>query len=89
MKLLPLQIFTALMLFGHAACNNPQQTKKIDRSILTDEQKRLPENAVGAFKVADGLELSLFASEPMMTNPTNMDIDSRGRVWITEGYNYR
>lgn len=38
---------------------------------------------------ADGLEVSLFASEPMVRNPANMDIDARGRVWITEGANYR
>ena len=25
----------------------------------------------------------------MLSNPTNMDIDSRGRVWIAEGLNYR
>ncbi len=41
------------------------------------------------FTVADGLEVSLFASEPMVRNPTDMDIDERGRVWITEGVNYR
>jgi putative membrane-bound dehydrogenase-like protein len=40
-------------------------------------------------KPAEGLEASLFASEPMVINPTNMDVDSRGRVWITEGMNYR
>ena len=28
-------------------------------------------------------------AEPMVVNPTTMDIDSRGRVWITEGLNYR
>src|SRR6266850_712098 len=39
--------------------------------------------------VGDGLEVSLFASEPMMVNPCDMDIDERGRVWITEGANYR
>lgn len=39
--------------------------------------------------VADGLEVTLFASEPMLRNPTNLDIDARGRVWITEGVNYR
>ena len=69
----------------------PSTLKKIgiDRSQLTEEQKRLPENAVSALKVADGLKVGLFASEPMMTNPTNMDIDYKGRVWITEAYNYR
>ena len=39
--------------------------------------------------VADGLAVTLFASEPMMVNPCDMDIDARGRVWITEGANYR
>src|SRR5688572_18747936 len=40
-------------------------------------------------KVADGLEVTLFATEPMVRNPANMDIDARGRVWVTEGANYR
>ncbi|MBM3822332.1 MAG: hypothetical protein FJ404_05450 [Verrucomicrobia bacterium] len=40
-------------------------------------------------KVASGLEAKLFATEPMVVNPTNLDIDSRGRVWVTEGANYR
>src|SRR5262245_36931553 len=39
--------------------------------------------------VADGLTVSLFASEPMMVNPCDMDVDAKGRVWITEGANYR
>src|SRR5215470_4611494 len=41
------------------------------------------------FKTPEGLSVSLFASEPMVRNPTDMDIDERGRVWITEGVNYR
>jgi putative membrane-bound dehydrogenase-like protein len=45
--------------------------------------------AVKKFTVCDGLEATLFASEPMVRNPTDMDIDERGRVWITEGVNYR
>jgi putative membrane-bound dehydrogenase-like protein len=40
-------------------------------------------------KPAPGLEATLWAVEPMLVNPTNMDIDSRGRVWVTEGLNYR
>jgi putative membrane-bound dehydrogenase-like protein len=39
--------------------------------------------------VAQGLEATLFASEPQLVNPCDMDIDARGRVWITEGANYR
>src|SRR5262249_61689824 len=32
---------------------------------------------------------TLSAPEPMITNPTNMDIDHRGRVWICDVMNYR
>ena len=45
--------------------------------------------SVKKFTVAEGLDVSLFASEPMVRNPTDMDIDARGRVCTTEGVNYR
>src|SRR5689334_645369 len=42
--------------------------------VAREETKKL--------EVADGLEATLFASEPMLVNPCDMDIDARGRVWI-------
>jgi putative membrane-bound dehydrogenase-like protein len=48
-----------------------------------------PEKALSTFKVVDGLELSLWASEPLFCNPTCIDIDHRGRVWVCESVNYR
>src|SRR5947209_18671925 len=48
-----------------------------------------PEKAVATMKVADGLQIELFASEPMFVNPTSMDIDHKGRVWVCEAVNYR
>ncbi|TLU94254.1 PVC-type heme-binding CxxCH protein [Dyadobacter sediminis] len=56
---------------------------------LTDEQKRSPKYAVAGLSVTDGLEATLFASEPVITNPTNIDVDHLGRVWVCEAYNYR
>ena len=41
------------------------------------------------FKVPEGFEVTLWAKTPMVRNPTNMDIDAQGRIWITEGVNYR
>jgi len=41
------------------------------------------------FTVASGVEATLFACEPMVVNPADMDVDERGRVWINEGANYR
>jgi putative membrane-bound dehydrogenase-like protein len=37
----------------------------------------------------DGLEAKLWAQTPQLFNPTNIDIDARGRIWLTEGVNYR
>ena len=37
----------------------------------------------------DDLEVTLWAESPMFYNPTNMDVDVRGRIWITEAVNYR
>ena len=39
--------------------------------------------------VPDDLEATLWAEAPMLYNPTNMDIDAQGRVWLTEAVNYR
>ncbi len=47
------------------------------------------EKSAAMLRPAEGLEATLWAAEPMVVNPTTMDIDSRGRVWITEGLNYR
>ena len=41
------------------------------------------------FEVPPGLEVTLFAESPQLYNPTAMDVDYRGRVWVTEGVNYR
>lgn len=37
----------------------------------------------------DDLQATLWAESPLFYNPTNMDVDSRGRIWITEAVNYR
>jgi putative membrane-bound dehydrogenase-like protein len=35
------------------------------------------------------LEATLWAESPLFYNPTNMDVDIRGRIWITEAVDYR
>lgn len=41
------------------------------------------------FVVPDGLEVTLWAESPLFYKPTNIDVDSRGRLWVAEGVNYR
>lgn len=51
-------------------------------------QMSAPQTVKG-MKTADGLETTLFAAEPLVANPTNLDIDERGRIWYLESVNYR
>src|SRR5690606_22333782 len=46
-------------------------------------------DAVEQLKVHPDLQATLFASEPMMTNPASIDIDHLGRAWVCEAINYR
>jgi putative membrane-bound dehydrogenase-like protein len=48
-----------------------------------------PEKALASMKAADGLQVELFAAEPMLVNPTSIDVDHLGRVWVCEAVNYR
>ena len=51
--------------------------------------KRAPAAAVGGLDVAADLDVSLFAAEPMLLSPSNIDVDHAGRVWVCEIVNYR
>ena len=52
-------------------------------------QKKDPDGALAALKPGDGLKVELFAAEPMVINPTSIDVDHKGRVWVAEAVNYR
>jgi len=41
------------------------------------------------FSVPDGLEVTIWATTPMLQNPTNVDFDAAGRLYVAEGVNYR
>ena len=58
-------------------------------AVKKQETMRNPDQAVADLEMYPGLAATLFASEPMLVNPTNLDVDHRGRVWVTEVANYR
>ncbi|MGC6467578.1 MAG: PVC-type heme-binding CxxCH protein [Akkermansiaceae bacterium] len=41
------------------------------------------------FKLPADLEISVWSTSPQFYNPTNIDIDHAGRMWVAEGVNYR
>lgn len=40
------------------------------------------------FTVPEGLEVKLWAASPMLHNPTSIDTDKNGRLWVAEGVDY-
>jgi putative membrane-bound dehydrogenase-like protein len=64
----------------------------VSASLVLAEQARAqlsPDKALESMTVADGLQIELFAAEPMLINPTSIDVDHKGRVWVCEAVNYR
>lgn len=41
-----------------------------------------------AFDVADGFEISLFASDPAIAKPIQMNFDAKGRLWVVTSQSY-
>ena len=48
-----------------------------------DVQKELE-----SFKVADGFEVTLFAAEPLVAKPIQMNWDAQGRLWVVSSTAY-
>src|SRR5262245_39058473 len=77
-------LLTALgLVFSDGSAGQGKQKGKKDDDIHD------PARAVANLARPSDLQATLFASEPNITNPTNLDVDHRGRVWICDVKNYR
>jgi hypothetical protein len=47
-----------------------------------------PQEAVARMEVADGVEVKLIASEPLVRQPVAMEFDDRGRLWVIQYLQY-
>ncbi len=90
---------TCLLLFLAAffSCKE-QPTEETSRESLINEELfkdhirttdfQTPEEELKGFHLPPGYEISLFASEPDITKPINMEFDDRGRLWVTHSIEY-
>ncbi|MEX0772920.1 MAG: PVC-type heme-binding CxxCH protein [Balneolales bacterium] len=53
-----------------------------------DDETLKPEESLENFEVAEGLDIELIASEPLITQPIDMHFDARGRLWIVQYKQY-
>lgn len=51
-------------------------------------QNLSPEDAVARMTVADGFEVTVVASEPMVRQPVAIEFDDRGRLWVIQYLQY-
>ena len=72
-----------------AATSVPASLARTSERVPTSKRTSALADSVEGLEVAGDLEVTLFAREPMLINPTNMDVDARGRVWVIEAFNYR
>ena len=86
-KLLTIVASCAVIFSSCGSGGNNKDAKALD--TLPEEQRHLAANALKGLETADGLEVQLMAAEPIIRNPTNIDVDDRGRIWVTEAFNYR
>lgn len=61
-------------------------------SITEHNRKEYPDNdpqkELESFQIADGFEVTLFASEPMVVKPIQMNWDAEGRLWVISSTAY-
>ena len=61
--------------------------RKSDASKKT-EVASLPTQVLPNFEVAEGLEVNLFAQNPLLAKPIQMNFDPRGRLWVVSSSVY-
>ena len=66
-----------------AASQNKQQKPKSLQPETSVVRQTLPE-----FELAEGLEISLYAQNPLLRKPIQMNFDARGRLWVASSSVY-
>ncbi|MBS0211181.1 MAG: c-type cytochrome [Planctomycetes bacterium] len=83
--LLLLSAFWVVVISAPAAENEPfiprRQSKPPGPALS-------PADAIKQMTVPEGFKVELVASEPDIVNPVAMTFDERGRIWITESFEY-
>lgn len=64
----------------------PSPEKFADHIRSTEFQT--PEQEQAGFKLPPGFEITLYASEPDIGKPINMEFDEKGRLWVTQSSEY-
>jgi putative heme-binding domain-containing protein len=89
-------ICTAVLLLYAQGCSAPKTTSAVQATVVKDKyaehvrssKYQTPDEERLGFKLPPGFEITLFASEPDIIKPMNMEFDDRGRLWVTQSGEY-
>ncbi len=76
-----LNIFAAILCFGiFSSCS--------ERNLICETSPCEPDEAISTFEIAEGFQIELFASEPLIQDPVGMDVDEMGRIYVVQDPGY-
>ncbi|MEZ5964317.1 MAG: family 16 glycoside hydrolase [Planctomycetota bacterium] len=58
-------------------------------ALVLAPQAPVSNDVTAAFTAPEGVRVTLWAESPQLFNPTAIDVDAQGRVWVAEAVNYR
>lgn len=93
---IPVMLFFFLLQTG---CKNGKDNtaKYADDSAYTGQkfkenirptEARTPQKERLGFKLPEGFDITLYASEPDIGKPINIAFDAKGRLWVTQSFEY-
>jgi len=89
-SLLPIVLFAVLLLpvfsTSHAAENDDNFVPRRQQGVPGPPLS--PEQAVAKMTVPSGFSVEVVAAEPDIVNPVAMTFDEKGRIWVTESFEY-
>ncbi len=95
-RTLSLLAVSGIFLFGGCADKKTENRASDDsrfsgpkfREHIRSTEARTPEEERAGFLLPDGFEIELYASEPDIGKPINITFDAKGRMWVTQSFEY-
>ncbi len=70
------------------AADDPRFSGKKFNEHIRSTEARTPAEQQAGFRLPPGFQIELYASEPDIGKPINLTFDAKGRMWVTQSFEY-